>query len=319
MATIPQGRRTDSRQGSGGTGHRSLIAALVLILGILIAEIVGGFLSGSLALLAGAGHMLAASAAIAIAMFTSWAESRPASIERTFGYHRVEVVGAMLSALALWLVAAWVLFESISRLGNYSELEIQGGLMLVIGAVGLGVNVSVALLLQWSGQRSERAKDAFQHVLADLLGAVAVVVAAALVTANGWTIADPVVSIGIAALIAASSWRLILQVFHTLMEGTPEHIDLYQLCSDIEDHPGVTLIHDVHAWSISDNYDAFTAHVVVEPGNNGNTEELLTQIRRLVYEKHGVRHLTLQFEESASECLEDHHLSHLEARSRGEG
>ena len=319
MATSLPGQRTDTNQGNGGFGHRSLIAALVLILGILIAEIVGGFLSGSLALLAGAGHMLAAASAIAIALFASWAESRPASIERTFGYHRVEVVGAMLSALALWLVAAWVLFESISRLANYSELEIQGGLMLIIGAVGLGVNVSAALLLQWTGQRSDRARDAFRHLLADLLGAVAVVVAAALVMANGWTIADPVVSIGIAALIAASSWRLILQVFHTLMEGTPEHIDLYQLCADIEDHPGVTLIHDVHAWSISDSYDAFTAHVIVEPGHNGNTEELLAQVRRLVYEKHGVRHLTLQFEESASECLEDHHLSHLEARSRDEG
>ena len=221
----------------------------------------------------------------------------------------------MLSALALWLVAAWVLFESISRLGNYSALEIEGGLMLIIGAVGLGVSVAAALIIRWSGQRSERAADAFRHLLADLLGAVAVVVAAALVMANGWTIADPVVSIGIAAFIAASSWRLILQVFHTLMEGTPEHIDLYQLCADIEDQPGVTLIHDVHAWSISDNYDAFTAHVILEPGWNGTTEELLTHIRRLVYEKHGVRHLTLQFEESASECLENHHLSHLEARS----
>jgi len=146
-----------------------------------------------------------------------------------------------------------------------------------------------------------------------------VVVAAILVLVNGWTVVDPIISIGVAALTAASSWRLILQVFHTLLEGTPEHIDLYQLCADIEDVPGVTLIHDVHAWSISDNNDAFTAHVILEPGYTGNTEELLSRMRQLVYEKHGVRHLTLQFEESASECLEDHHLSHLEARSRFDG
>ena len=100
------------------------------------------------------------------------------------------------------------------------------------------------------------------------------------------------------------------------MEGTPERIDLYQLCADIEDVPGVTLIHDVHAWSISDNYDAFTAHVILEPGYNGNTEELLVQMLELIYDKHGVSHLTVQFEESASNCLEDHHLGHLEARSR---
>ena len=188
--------------------------------------------------------------------------------------------------------------------------------MLVIGAIGLGVNILAALVLRWGGRRSERASDALQHLLADLLASVGVVVAAVLVLVNGWTIVDPIVSIGVAALTAASSWRLILQVFHTLLEGTPEHIDLYQLCADIEDIPGVTLIHDVHAWSISDNNDAFTAHVILEPGYTRNTEELLSRMRKLIYEKHGVRHLTLQFEESASECLEDHHLSHLEATSR---
>ena len=315
MATGLQRQNTGDGEG-GGVGRRPLIIALVLILGIMIAEIIGGLLSGSLALLADAGHMLATASAIAIALFAAWAESRPASIERTFGYHRAEVVGAMLSALALWLVAAWVLFESINRLRDQSELEIQSGLMLVIGAIGLGVNILAALVLRWGGRRSERAGDALQHLLADLLASVGVVVAAVLVLVNGWTIVDPIVSIGVAALTAASSWRLILQVFHTLLEGTPEHIDLYQLCADIEDIPGVTLIHDVHAWSISDNNDAFTAHVILEPGYTGNTEELLSRMRQLIYEKHGVRHLTLQFEESASECLEDHHLSHLEATSR---
>ena len=307
---------TDSTAEGGGVARTSLILALVLILGIMVAEIIGGLLSGSLVLLADAGHMLATASAIGIALFASWAESRPASIERTFGYHRVEVVGAMLSALALWLVAAWILFESINRLRDRSELEIQSGLMLIIGAIGLGVNVLAAVVLQWGSRRSGRASDALQHLLTDLLASLGVVAAAVLVLVNGWTAVDPIVSIGVAALTAASSWRLILQVFHTLLEGTPEHIDLYQLCADIEDEPGVTLIHDVHAWSISDNYDAFTAHVILEPGYNGNTEELLSRMRRLVYEKHGVRHLTLQFEESASDCLEDHHLSHLEARSR---
>ena len=307
---------TGSSQEGGGIGHISLILALVLILGIMVAEIIGGLLSGSLVLLADAGHMLATASAIGIALFASWAESRPASIERTFGYHRVEVVGAMLSALALWLVAAWVLFESINRLRDPSELEIQSGMMLVFGAIGLGVNILAAGVLQWGGRLSNRASDALQHLLADLLASVGVVAAAILVLVNGWTTVDPIVSIGVAALTAASSWRLILQVFHTLLEGTPERIDLYQLCADIEDEPGVTLIHDVHAWSISDNYDAFTAHVLLEPGYNGNTEDILSRMRQLVYEKHGVRHLTIQFEESASECLEDHHLGHLEARSR---
>ncbi len=318
MTNNQQRRNTETAAGSSAIGRRSLIIAIALMAAIMIAEIIGGMLFGSLALLADAGHMLATASAIAIALFMAWAEGRPASIERTFGYHRAEMAGAMLSALALWLVAAWILFESINRLRDSSQLDVQSAPMLILGAIGLGVNIIAALILRWGAKRNQRADDAFRHLLSDLIGSVGVIVAAVLVMVNGWHIADPIVSIGIGALIAASSWRLILQVFHTLLEGTPEHIDLYQVCSDIEDQPGVTLIHDVHAWSISDNYDALTAHVVLEPGYAANTDELLSKMRRLVYEKHGVNHLTLQFEESASECLENHHLGHLEARARHE-
>ncbi len=317
MATTgPQRQNGDSGQEGGNAGQFSLIIALVLVVGVVVAEVIGGAFSGSLALLSGAGHMLASAAVICIALFSAWAESRPASVERTFGYHRAEVAGAMLSALGLWLVAAWVLFESISRLRNNSELEIESGLMLTIGAAGLGVNIVAGLILRMGSQRSQRADEAFWHLLADLIGSVGVVAAAVLVQVNGWTIVDPLVSIGIAALIAASSWRLILKVFYAIMEGTPEHLDLYRLCADIEDQPGVTLIHDVHAWTISKDYHAFTAHVILDPDYDGSADELLSRMRQLVYEKHGVRHLTLQFEESASECLEDHHLGHLEATSR---
>ena len=316
MATTSQRPVAAGDRPNDGSRRISLVLALVLILGIMIAEIIGGMLSGSLVLLADAGHMLATASAIGIALFASWAESQPASIERTFGFHRAEVVGAMLSALALWLVAAWVLFESIRRLQNQSDIEIESGLMLAIGIVGLVVNVFAAGILGWGGRRSDQASDALQHLLADLLASVGVVAAAMLVLVNEWAVVDPIVSIGIAALTAASSWRLILKVFHTLLEGTPDRIDLYQLCADMEDVPGVTLVHDVHAWTIRDNYDAFTAHVIIEPGYHDNAEALLTRMREIVYEKHNVSHLTVQFEESATSCLEDHHLGHLEARSR---
>ena len=293
-----------------------MILALFLAIGVMVVEVLGGWMSESLALLADAGHMLATASAIAVAGFTAWAESRPASIERTFGYHRMEVVGSMLGALALWLVAAWILFESIGRYQDRAELEIDGGLMLIFGIIGLGVNVLTALTLRLGSRNNRRADEAFWHVVSDFLGSVAVVAAAVLVYYNGWTAADPIVSIGIAALIAASSWRLILKVFYAIMEGTPEHLDLYSLCADIEDVPGVTLIHDVHAWSISENYHALTAHVVLESGHESTSDELLDLMRHIVYEKHSVSHLTLQFEESATACHENHHLGHLEARSR---
>lgn len=315
MATGREIPDADNNRGSNA-GRNSMIAALLLVVGLMVAEIITGMISGSLALLADAGHMLATAVAIGIALFTAWAESRPASIERTFGYHRAEVLGAMLGALALWLVAAWVLFESIARLRNHSDLEINSELMMVIGFVGLGVNILASVVLRLGSRRNRRADDAFRHLLSDIMASVAVVVAAILVQFNGWNIADPLVSIGIAAFIAASSWRLILKVFYAIMEGTPESLDLYQLCADIEDVPGVTLIHDVHAWSISEGYHAFTAHVVLEEGYTAKADELLNEMRRIVYDKHQVSHLTLQFEESASDCLESHHLGHLEARSR---
>ena len=315
MATDRQ--RQDAASGDGGiAGRNSMIVALVLVVGIMVAEIITGALSGSLALLADAGHMLATASAIGIALFTAWAESRPASVERTFGYHRAEVVGAMLAALALWLVAAWVLFESINRLQGHSELEIDSGLMMIIGFVGLGGNFIASLVLRLGSRRNQRADDAFRHLVSDFIGSIGVVAAAVLVQFNGWTIVDPLVSIGIAALIAASSWRLILKVFYAIMEGTPEHLDLYVLCADIEEVPGVTLIHDVHAWSISEDYHALTAHVVLEQGYVADTENLLNEMRRIVYDKHRVSHMTIQFEEMATSCLESHHLGHLEATSR---
>ena len=316
MVTAQPVQGDNKGQTASAAGRNSMFLALMLTIGLMVYEVIGGWVSGSLALLAAAGLLLATGSAITIAGFSAWAESRPASIERTFGYHRVEVVGSMLGALALWLVAAWVLFESIDRLQSRDDLEVNGGLMLIVGIIGFGVNIVAALILRLGSRRSRRADEAFWHLVSDFLGSIGVVATAVLVEYNGWTMADPVVSIGIAALIAASSWRLILKVFYAIMEGTPEHLDLYSLCADIEEVPGVTLIHDVHAWSISEGYHAFTAHVVVEPGLATSSDELLNEMRRIVYEKHRVSHLTLQFEESATQCLEDHHLGHLEATSR---
>lgn len=313
-----QPRTGNDNRAEGSAGRNSMFVALMLTVGLMVYEIIGGWAAGSLALLAAAGLLLATGSAITISVFSSWAESRPASIERTFGYHRVEVVGSMLGALALWLVAAWVLFESISRIQDRAELDINGGLMLIVGIICAGVNIAAGVVLRIGSRGNRRTEEAFWHLVSDFLGSIAVVAAAVLVEYSGWTLADPVVSIGIAALIAASSWRLILKVFYAIMEGTPEHLDLYSLCADIEEVPGVTLIHDVHAWSISEGYHAFTAHVVLESGHAIGTEELLTEMRRIVYEKHHVSHLTIQFEESATQCLENHHLGHLEATSRFE-
>ena len=318
MVSSQPGRNDSGEQTANTAGRNSMVLALLLTLGLIVAEIVLGWMAGSLALLAAAGLLLATGSAITIAGFSAWAESKPASVEQTFGYHRIEVVGSMLGALALWLVAAWVLFESIGRIQNRWELAVDGNLMLIGGIIALGVSIIAGLVLMLGFSGNRRVTEAFWHLVSDLLGSIGVLVAAVLLEYNDWPIADPIVSIGVAALIAASSWRLILKVFYAIMEGTPEHLDLYALCAEIEDVPGVTLIHDVHAWSISEGYHAFTAHVVLEPGLDTSPDELLEQMRRIVYEKHRVNHLTIQFESSAAQCLENHHLGHLEATSRFE-
>ena len=152
--------------------------------------------------------------------------------------------------------------------------------------------------------------------MADLMGSVAVVISAVAVIATGWVIIDPILSLLIAVLIVFSSRRLVWKTVNILLEGTPDHIDLYRLCSDLEDVEGVSLIHDVHVWTISSNYDSLTAHVLIDPSHPGDADELLDSLRRIAREKYGIHHVTLQLDKSLSDCAEDHHLGHLAARAR---
>ncbi len=298
------------------TSRRSLFVALALISCFMVAEAVGGLLSGSLALLADAGHMMTDAAAIALALLALWIAGRPASIGRTFGYHRTEVLAAMFNALSLWAIAAWITYEAIHRLTNASEISIEGGLMTAVGAIGLVVNIAAALVLRRGAQRSLNVEGAFKHVMADLMGSVAVVISALVVITTEWVIIDPILSLLIAGLIVFSSRRLIRKTVNVLLEGTPEHIDLYRLCSDLEDVEGVTLVHDVHVWTISSNYYSLTAHVLIDQSYLGDADELLDRLRRIAREKYGIHHLTLQLDRSLSDCDEDHHLGHLAARNR---
>ena len=301
------------------TSRRSLAIALVLISGFTVAEVIGGLMSGSLALLADAGHMLTDAAAIGLALLALWIAGRPASIGRTFGYHRTEVLAAMFNALSLWAIAAWVTYEAIHRLNNASDISIDSGLMTIVGGIGLAVNIGAAFVLRRGAKRSLNVEGAFKHVMADLMGSVAVVISALIVMTTGWVIIDPILSLLIAGLIVFSSRRLVWKTVNVLLEGTPEHIDLYRLCGDLEDVEGVTLVHDVHVWTISSNYDSLTAHVLIDPSHAGGADELLDSLRRIAREKYRIHHVTLQLDKSLSECDEDHHLGHLVAKARSGG
>ena len=219
----------------------------------------------------------------------------------------------MLNALSLWFIAAWVLFEAYHRIQEQPEIEVR--LMLIVGSLGLGVNVLAAWVLHGSSGHSLNVEGAFQHVMADLLGSVVVVISAVVILFTGWAVVDPILSIVITALIVLSSWRLVVKVFNVLLEGVPEHIDVYRLCNELEEQEGVTLIHDVHVWTISSGYDAVTAHVLVDPAYGDSMDALLRR-SRIIARDFGIGHITIQLEQSLSGCTEDHHVGHLLARSR---
>ncbi len=284
----------------------------------MLVEIVGGLVSGSLALLADAAHMFTDAGAIALALFAMWMSTRPASVERTFGYHRTEILAALANALSLWLIAGWIFFEAYHR---FSEPpEVQGPLMLIVGGIGLLVNIAVVFILHRSAEHSINVEAAFWHVVADLMGSVGVIVSGVLVTVFGWWIADPILSVLIGLLILASSWSLVQKVFQVLLQATPDRLDMYEVCSRLESTPGVTLIHDVHAWTVTSGYEVLTAHVLLDPALPGDqVDSVLRRLRRIASEDFEIRHITLQVEQSVDGCTEDHHVGHLEAVQRTGG
>jgi cation diffusion facilitator family transporter len=269
---------------AGGQRHR-LIVVLVLTLAVLAAEVVGAVVSGSLALLADAGHMATDAAGIALALAAVTLAQRPARGRRTFGWQRVEILAAVANGLLLLGVAGYVLVEAVRRIGH--PPEIGSGLMLAVAAVGLAVNlVSLGVLHRGRGE-SLNIRGAYLEVLADALGSVAVIVAAAVIMITGWTPADIVASAVIGVLVLPRAWHLLRDALDVLLEAAPRGVDLDDVRAHILEVEGVIGVHDLHAWTITSGLPVLSAHVVV-------TEEALAA-------GHGGRVL-----DSLCECLGEH-------------
>ena len=257
--------------------------------------------------------------AIGLALFAMWIAERPATITRTFGFQRIEVVVVVvLNAVALCVLASWIFYgahQRLSGLANGHDHELNGGIMLIVAIAGLSIYLFAAVTLYRSSGHGINVEGAFWHIVADLAGSVAVVVSGVIVLIFDWDIVDPVLSILIGVLIMAGSLRLATKVIRILMEVTPAGLDVYLLCSRIEDVEGITLVHDMHAWTIITDYNALSAHVVVDPDYQGDVEQLMRRIQRAMHEEFDVQHITLQMERSATECAEHHHVDHLQARS----
>ena len=275
-----------------GADRRALLVAALLTGGFMVAEAVGGVVTGSLALLADAGHMLSDSFSLWLALFAVTIAARPATSKRTFGYKRAEILAALVNGILLVLVSVWVVYEAIGRLND--PVEILGGGMLAIAVLGLLINVAAFLVLWKGGGESLNVKAALRHVLGDLLGSVGVILAAGVILLTGWSPIDPIVSILISLLIAASAWSVLKESVHVLLEAAPEGIDTDEVGQAMAAMPGVEQVHDLHIWQITSGFPALSAHILV--GKDDDCHSVRRDVDALLKEHYEIEHTTLQVE-----------------------
>lgn len=265
---------------------------LVLTALYMVAEAVGGWLTGSLALLADAGHMLADVAALALALLAVWFGARPATPRKTFGYYRLEIFAALVNGVELVVISLLIIYEAYHRWTN--PQPVKSGTMMLVAVGGLLVNLSCAYALHGHHEEDLNVRGAWLHVLGDALGSVGAILAGALMLLYGWYPADPLFSIVISLLIVWSSWNLIRESTNVLLEGTPAHINLRAVEEAILETDGVEDVHDLHIWTITSGREALSAHVIHRDAIR--PPELLSQLRNKLHDMFGVDHLTIQME-----------------------
>lgn len=282
--------------------ERSLAIALGITLAIFFAELVGGVLSNSLALLADAAHMFTDVVALALSWFAVWLTTRPAPPQKTYGYYRTEILAALFNGVLLILVSLFILWEAFQRL--QSPPEVRSGLMLSVALIGLTANAGSALVLFGKIHESINVKAAFLHVISDATASLGAIAAALLMLATGLFLADPAISMLIAGLIIYNAWRLVFEAIDVLMEAAPAHINLKEIEEAILSLEGVRSVHDLHVWTVTSGLVAMSGHVVVEPGTD--RQETLRKCCSLLGEKFHLSHCTLQLEVEGIEAHEEH-------------
>jgi cobalt-zinc-cadmium efflux system protein len=270
--------------------RRALGIALGLTAVYTVVEVVGGLLTGSLALLADAVHMLSDNVALALALVALWLASRPSTPERTYGYKRAEVLAALANGVLLVALAIWIFVEAVMRL--HDPGDVLGGWMLAIAIVGIAVNLGAGIALARPRHDSINVEAAFRHVFADLLGSVGVAVAAIVILATGWVQADALVSILIGVLVLASAWGIVRDSTSILLEAAPRALDAEALGRRLASAPGVVEVHDLHVWTITSGFPALSAHVLVRPGEDCHARR--RELERVLRDEFAIEHTTLQ-------------------------
>lgn len=287
---------------SAGRHRRPLVITLVLTSSFLLAEVVGGIVTGSLALLADAGHMLTDVGGLALALFAIWFAGRPATAGRTYGYYRAEILAALTNALVLVGISVYILVEAYQRFRH--PPEVASGLMLAIAIIGLAINVAGIFILRGGSSESLNLRGAYFEVLSDMISSLGVILAALTMWLTGWRYADPLVSAGIGLFILPRTWMLIRDAVGVLLEGTPSGINLTALREAIAAIEGVQGVHDLHVWSLTSGVNAMSAHVVC--ANLVGRDELLTRVHDCAKKRFGINHVTVQLESPDWEQTETH-------------
>ena len=287
-----------------GQNERPLWIALILTTAFLVAEIIGGILTNSLALISDAAHMFTDTAALAISLAAIRIGKRPADSERTFGYYRFEILAAAFNAILLFLVAIYILYEAYQRLNN--PPEIQSGTMLLVASFGLVINLISMRLLSSGKDSSLNVKGAYLEVWSDMLGSVGVIIGALVIRYTGWSWVDSAIAVAIGLWVLPRTWTLLKASMNVLLEGVPEGIGLAEVKDAIARVPGVASVHDLHVWSITSGKASLTAHVV-QREEVTNPQALLLDIRRLVASKYDIHHSTIQIETTQCEQASDEH------------
>lgn len=270
---------------------RRLWVVLLLTAGFMIVEAVGGWLSGSLALLADAGHMLTDVGALGLSLLTAWVAQRPADESKTYGYQRWEILAALVNGAALFGIAGWVVVEAFHRLETPEP--VQSGLLLVVATAGLVVNLIALRVLHGAHRENLNTRGAYLHILGDLLGSVAAIAAGVVIALTGWTPIDPILSIGLSLLILVGGWRLLRESTDILLEAVPRHVSMAEVRDRMLQIPGVEAVHDLHVWTVTSGMVAMSGHAVVP--SLDDHPRALEAIREAVATL-GIGHVTIQLE-----------------------
>ena len=279
---------------------RPLALALAITSLYFVVEIVGGTLTNSLALLSDAGHMFSDIAALGLSLLAFRIARRPATSKRTYGYHRLEILAALINGLTLWLIVGVIFHEAYHRFLNPPEVQSLG--MLIVATVGLGVNIAAGLILYGSRRESLNIRGAFLHVVGDALGSVGAIAAGIIMLLSGWYLADPLISVFIGLLILCTSWSLIKDSVDILMQSVPRGIDLKELQGAMEQVSGITRVHDLHVWTVTSGIFTLSAHAVVN--GEGEAHEIIDRVERVLKDQFSIEHTTIQIETKDRESEE---------------